>query len=321
MPAPPLRWGAGNDRGHLLAQVRFDREAGAASPAAVGLQLPLPRLAGAIAAETWWAGRPVQAGQRHGIAYAASDEVCFGHLLVRDDHDLEAAAADAYRRLHRIQADLGFANLLRVWHYLRDINAGAGDAERYKRFCAGRAAALAERGRETALPAATVVGGEAPGLQMHFLLTRTPPAPLENPRQVSAYHYPRRYGPARPAFARAARIDWPGGPRQLFVSGTASILGHESVHTGDAAAQLAESLANVEALLAQAGPTFAARGLAGLDLLKIYLRRAADCAAVERGVRARLAGVPWVMLRADLCRQDLLVEVEAQLSLPAAGQG
>lgn len=279
--------------------------------------VPLPVLAGNLTSETWLAAPPIARGRAQGIDYAASADVCFGHLTLSESgQDLAEVAESAYRRLLRLQQALDFPYLLRIWHCLEDINAGEGDAERYKRFCLGRARALDSHppaaGR---LPAATVAGGDRPGLHMYFLLTRLPPTAIENPRQVSAYRYPRQYGPRRPAFARAARIDWPSGLRHLFVSGTASIVGHETRHPGDAAAQLDESLANVETLLERAGPEFAAAGLAGLDLLKIYLRDPVYLPTVQRMVTARIGTAPWLCLRADLCRRDLLVEVEAQSSL------
>jgi hypothetical protein len=58
---------------------------------------------------------------------------------------------------------------------------------------------------------------------------------------VSAYDYPRQYGPAAPSFSRAALTPDP----LLLISGTASIVGHASVHLGDVTAQLEETLANL----------------------------------------------------------------------------
>jgi chorismate lyase/3-hydroxybenzoate synthase len=100
----------------------------------------------------------------------------------------------------------------------------------------------------------------------------------------------------------------------LFVSGTASIVGHASAHPGDAVAQLDETLANLEALLDRAraaGHEGAARLRSG-SLLKVYVRAGVDAAAVERRLRECLGSdLGLLILEADICRSDLLVEIEA----------
>ena len=71
---------------------------------------------------------------------------------------------------------------------------------------------------------------------------------IENPRQLSASLYPPRYGLRSPMFARAALVP-NGRGAQLLVSGTASIVGHESLHIGDPERQLEETARNFEALV------------------------------------------------------------------------
>jgi hypothetical protein len=45
---------------------------------------------------------------------------------------------------------------------------------------------------------------------------------------------------------------------------------------------------------------------------KVYVRRPADLAAIERALSATVrASTPIVYLQADVCREDLLVEIEA----------
>ena len=100
----------------------------------------------------------------------------------------------------------------------------------------------------------------------------------------------------------------------LFISGTASILGHETVHAGDAAAQTRESLRNIEAVLDAANHGSNPRtALALTDLCyKIYVRRVADQSLIERELRSVLGDKARVLyLHADLCRRELLVEIEA----------
>jgi chorismate lyase/3-hydroxybenzoate synthase len=100
----------------------------------------------------------------------------------------------------------------------------------------------------------------------------------------------------------------------MLVSGTSSIVGYESMHNGDLDAQLRETLANLNVLLElahAAGRGPAARLGAG-SLVKVYLRDARHAAHVAQELSQRLgADVPTMILAADICRSELLVEVEA----------
>jgi enamine deaminase RidA (YjgF/YER057c/UK114 family) len=215
-----------------------------------------------------------------------------------------------------------YPHLLRVWNYLPAINRDEHGSERYRQFNCARQLALRAcgRGQHGTVPAASALGSPlASPLVVYFLAGRTAPTFVENPRQVSAYHYPREYGRHRPAFSRATLLRQRTG-LALFISGTASIVGHRSLHLGDTAAQTRETLANIEALLAQANR--AARG-ARFELsalaCKVYVRRPADLPLVQAELDAALGGDARVIyLQADICRQDLLVEIEATAMYPCA---
>ncbi|WP_018879159.1 hypothetical protein [Thioalkalivibrio sp. ALE9] len=232
--------------------------------------------------------------------------------------DPEPLTERAYREILSGCRALGFDHLVRVWNYLPAINDPVDGQERYRGFCSGRAQvfeALPEY--ERVLPAATAIGTHSDGLLIYFIATREPAARIENPRQVSAYRYPRQYGPRSPSFARASL--WQPGPQaaELFISGTASIVGHESRHVGDLEAQIDESLRNIGALLEQASTHHPVRAETpqALSLLKVYLRHAEDAPAVENHLRARLGHhIPWLLLHGDICREELLVEIEGQYS-------
>jgi enamine deaminase RidA (YjgF/YER057c/UK114 family) len=135
---------------------------------------------------------------------------------------------------------------------------------------------------------------------------------VENPRQVPAYRYSRTYGPRAPTFSRAALADAGGGQLALLVSGTASIVGEHTVHHGDVVAQAHETLRNLQAVIESAHHGCSARyTLADLEPT-VYVRHAAD-AVVVRQVLAQTEP-SWreaPCVQADICRADLLVEIEA----------
>ena len=125
---------------------------------------------------------------------------------------------------------------------------------------------------------------------------------------MSAWRYPRQYGPHPLAFARALRA--PTARPQLHVSGTVAVVGHASPPRRGPAAQLDETFVNLDSLFASAGTP--AGSFCGDDLVKVYLRRPADAAAVAAALARRLpASVrPLLLLHGEICRRELLVEID-----------
>lgn len=262
--------------------------------------------------EVWRAAGPVSAATAGGLAHAHDGRVLFAAMEVDErGGDLEDAAAQAYAALRERTALLGYPHVLRVWNYLDDITVGEGDAERYKRFCVGRARGLGDALGAMRMPAATAIGRVTPTgrLQVYWLAAREPGRPLENPRQVSAYHYPRQYGPQPPSFARAM-LPATGAP--LLLSGTAAIRGHESLHAACVDAQLDETLANIGSLLdvARAHGAPLPAGLGAGSHLKAYVREADELARVDAALADRLPQVPRLLLHARVCRRELRLEID-----------
>lgn len=227
------------------------------------------------------------------------DEAAYGGL--------GAATAEAYRRLLNFTAAGEHPHVLRLWNYFAAINDGEGDNERYKIFCGGRALGIGTR-LAAPYPAASAIGRSdgVHTLQVYWLAARVRGIAVENPRQVSAWRYPRQYGPTPPSFARAVHID--SMPAQLHLSGTAAVVGHASQHGGDLGAQLSETFTNLESLFAHAsvGPDFGAS-----DLVKVYVRHAMDAARVAAELERRLPrDTPRLLLLGDICRNELLVEID-----------
>ncbi|HVI56588.1 MAG TPA: pteridine-dependent deoxygenase [Luteibacter sp.] len=222
------------------------------------------------------------------------------------DHGGTEAAADyAYGLLSRFVASGDERHVQRIWNYLGGINDGNGDDERYKHFCTGRIRGMGDVFAQ-GYPAATAIGHHAdPGLlQVYLLATDRPGTPVENPRQVSAWRYPRQYGRTPPSFARATLLP---ADDVLAISGTAAVVGHASAHAGDIAAQLGETLRNLDTLLATGGLP------AGFDHrapLKAYVRHPSDEAIVRAFAARHLPDAPLLLVHGDICRAELLVEID-----------
>ena len=235
-----------------------------------------------------------------------------------EKQSLAELAHRAYRDLFKTLEQAGTPHLQRIWNYLPQINADGGGLERYRQFNLGRQEAFLEADRAAfeGAPAACALGIHQGMLSIRFLAGRMAPLPVENPRQVSAYRYPETYGPRSPTFSRAALADIGDGNIALFISGTASIVGHETRHHGDVLEQARETLRNLAAVTAAANERVTANfSVAELDCV-VYVRNPADTEAV-RGVIESVLGAQTPMARhavyleADICRSDLLVEIEA----------
>lgn len=136
--------------------------------------------------------------------------------------------------------------------------------------------------------------------------------PLENPRQVSAFDYAASYTPQSPKFSRAMALADFG---MILVSGTASITDSESRHLNNPAAQTQLTLDNIAALIAK--ENLARHGLSGysvtlsdFSVARIYIKRQEDYVVIKKICDARLPQVPKIFTFADVCRDELLVEIE-----------
>ena len=271
------------------------------------LALPLEPFDAPAPLECWEVDGAVERGRDGDVAWSRGGGWLFASIQLdeRAHGGPEATAETAYRQLAAFLGGQDERHVVRIWNYLAAINEGDGDAERYKQFCSGRARGMAEAFGQ-GFPAATAIGhlSAEPVLHVYLLACADAGTRVENPRQVSAWRYPRQYGPTPPSFARAMLL--PAGDA-LAISGTAAVIGHASAHDGDLGAQLDETLANLEALLASGGMP------AGFDTqspLKAYVRHAADARAVRDFLRQRLPGVPALLLHGDICRRELLVEID-----------
>ncbi|MBS0581202.1 MAG: hypothetical protein JSR36_18250 [Proteobacteria bacterium] len=305
---------------------------GSPAPVAGGLPLAavhMPLLTGSQNLyEVWSTGRPCTSGQCGRVHFRHTGQILFGSIVITEsefdgsDSPLQRVTAQLYREICATLEAEKYPHLLRVWNYLPHINRDSHGTERYQQFNTARQHALQSFGRAVigSVPAASALGSVGDGpVVVYFLAGRTAPIFVENPRQVSAYHYPPEYGTHSPAFSRAALLCEPENIA-LFISGTASIVGHRSLHVGDVTGQTRETLRNIEALVAEANRLQRAAHFS-MDTLayKVYVRQPQDLGAIRNELASSAcARAQMIYLQADVCRQELLVEIEATGIAPAA---
>ncbi|MHC4133427.1 MAG: chorismate transformation enzyme, FkbO/Hyg5 family [Planctomycetota bacterium] len=240
--------------------------------------------------------------------------------------DTAARARDAFTKMEAILRDAGltFDHVVRQWNYIEgllDIQAaGCGRHQGYQAFNDVRTLAYETSEFPAGYPAATGIGQAAGGVVLEFLACDAPEdvsvVPFSNPRQVDAHRYsagqlvgesledlPRK---STPKFERAKLVAR-GEEKVTFVSGTAAIVGERSVAPGDVAAQTRTTIDNIAALI----------GDRRLSRLRAYVKRAEDVAKVRTICEATFGPIPALYVRADICRDDLLVELEGALVIHA----
>jgi chorismate lyase / 3-hydroxybenzoate synthase len=312
---------------HLLGNVSFgrSREPAASRSALQHVDAEWLDPASAFVEEQWLSRQHFEEVNEAGLRARHTEHVMFGCIEVEEEpgeagaaFPLERAAQVAYRRLFQTLNSRRFPFLWRTWNYMARINQQTHGIERYRQFNSGRQQGFALDARAVTghVPAACAIGVRAGPLSVAFLAGRHPAIAIENPRQVSACRYPAQYGRQPPTFARASLARLPG-QEWLLLSGTASIVGHETRHAGDVGRQVAETLVNIEAVIAEAN----LQGGGDRDFhlhdfqFRVYVRHASDVEAIRTALAPHLAPRQSVLfLHADICRSDLDVEIEGSAS-------
>ncbi|HLP76407.1 MAG TPA: RidA family protein, partial [Candidatus Paceibacterota bacterium] len=194
------------------------------------------------------------------------------------------------------------ADIVRTWFYNESILAWYSD---FNRIRTGVYSRIAFQTGST--PASTGVAGRNP--QGSALTTAVwAVQPLDVFARVEEVTSPLQcpapaYGSS---FSRATEI-LSGAGRRLFISGTASIAPEgETLWKGDARRQIEQTMKVVEAILTS-------RGYALTDLSRViaYFKQAADAPLFAEWCAARGVSLPYLAVECDICRHDLLFELEA----------
>jgi chorismate lyase/3-hydroxybenzoate synthase len=270
--------------------------------------------------EVWLTDRRVRSGSLGPLVYAEDGEYLFCSVRVDEQCVYRGSVRAAYKAAFELICRLGYPHIFRMWNFVGHITGNNAEGmETYQDFCIGRAGAFEEWSSQIrAMPAATGIGALGGGVDFYFLSCRSGNAqPLENPRQTPAYRYPEEYGPRSPSFARATYLRQLARQAEsvLYVSGTASIIGNETVHLGDIEGQLDATITNIEELIGR--NNLERHGiddeyqLKDLDFIKVYVRDAEHLPLVRTKCNNTFPGhVNIVYLNVDICRRDLLVEIE-----------
>ncbi len=203
---------------------------------------------------------------------------------------------------------LSFKDVPRTWIYLARILDWYGEFNRV-RTDHFEEVGLHRGDRETVFPASTGIQGQSHKEEcvMDILALENleeGAVELTPIRQTSRQNQAFAYGSA---FSRAMSVKREG-VNTVYISGTASISAKgETLYQGDAEAQSVETLLNIGALLEDQGGS-----LESICQATLFCRNREAFEAFERVTRIlKVPHFPKVELIEDVCRHDLLIEIEA----------
>jgi chorismate lyase/3-hydroxybenzoate synthase len=290
---------------NTLAVISFSKTC---EPSELGVIYPgIEEVSTQQVSEVWSVSEKVTRG-KSGKSYwsKTSELICITYWLNEEDcRQLEQSTYEAYLSLLSVLKDHGIFYPFRFWNYVPDINKGKGDEEIYKRFCNGRLKAFeALEIKPECFPAASALGHMSKGAVFYVFASASKPQHFKNNKQVNAYDYPRQYGISSPSFARATGLTLAASP-YLFISGTASIVGHKTIEAENLERQLEVTASNIEYLLTNANPDNRT-----LSTFKVYVRHLHHIEQTKKWLDKHYPQVATVITIADICRSDLLVEIE-----------
>ncbi len=253
----------------------------------------------------------------NGNSYVLVENEC-ARLLFSGGHQSDLSAG-IYTQSREVFAEIkslldveGFAidSIVRQWNYIERITALENNGQHYQMFNNARSEFYSSARWKNGYPAATGIGSACGGVlvdfdAVQFLQSVCYCTPIDNKLQVAAHAYSEQVLLAAdnrrttPKFERAKSMTF-GNRRMVYISGTAAIRGEESLEGVGVERQLEITLENIAQLT----------GEAKIHMLRVYLKNVEDYAAVKRCLSAYEAQIPISYLRTDVCRDELLIEIE-----------
>jgi len=236
---------------------------------------------------------------------------------------------------------MALGDIVRQWNFIEDIlrlrPTPSGCRQNYQEFNDVRQRFYRESSFPAGFPAATGIGMSHGGVVLEFLAVSPSDGrrqvPLSNPLQKDAHRYsqevlvgePDQLGRpmASPLFERAKFLALDGSG-VILISGTAAVRQEATAPAKDVETQTRITIENIMRLISKENlmnhGIDMRRELRPLSYLRAYVKRRRDLPAVKRICRRSFGPVPAQYVAADICRDDLLVELEGVVSLSGKSQ-
>ena len=214
-------------------------------------------------------------------------------------------------------------NIVRQWNYIEHITDITPNGQNYQLFNDSRSRFYNSCEWTNGYPAATGIGTQFGGVVVVFDVMRNSnefSLAIDNPLQISAHAYSQQVlispdeaqHKTTPKFERARHVVSADGGQMLYISGTAAIRGEESCEA-DIEKQTALTMENIAKLAEKETlELYGVKNAAELEykMLRIYLKHQSDLEVVKRWFENNYPTTPKTYLLADICREELLIEIE-----------
>lgn len=222
------------------------------------------------------------------------------------------------------ETDFEIPDITRQWNYIEGIVSNKENHQNYQVFNDARSQFYQDHFEKTGYPAATGIGMKAGGVLIDYIAIKgdnVTNIPIDNPVQIPAHKYhqnclmglPTGAVKTTPKFERGRYVSL-NGEEIVFISGTAAITGEKTANPGDVEQQTRLTIDNIDKLVSKENLS---KNTIPLDLkfnyLRIYIKERKDFKKVREICEKRYGNVPMVWLQANICRDDLTVEIEATL--------
>lgn len=217
-------------------------------------------------------------------------------------------------------------DIIRQWNYIGNITGHNKQNEQiYQIYNNARAEFYKEVQWPNGYPAATGIGTDFNGIIVSCIafknnvVNKKTIYSLDNPLQVAAHIYSKEVllGSTpnsikeTPKFERAKLIDIADNVL-CFISGTAAIRGEYSVHLQSPQMQTELALDNIEYLISNKNLQNNSCPEFSLEIcnLRVYIKNKDHYQIIRSTIEKRMPKTPAIYLFTDICRSELLVEIE-----------
>jgi len=252
------------------------------------------------------------------------------------ENSLSGKSHYAFARLLEafLQLGIDFNQVFRQWNYVEQIfsiqQIDRCRRQNYQLFNEARAEYYSKYRTVPGFPAATGIGTAFDGVTIECMAVvcdeETVSVAIANPQQLNSYKYgqevlkgePQKNSKQNqpPQFERA-RLMTNGSSSRLFVSGTASIIGQETIGLGDVEKQTRVTIENIAVLVSESNLRAHYPALRNVPdkyaYVRVYVKNQEDIALVKAICLDHFGNVPTTFVQADICRDNLLVEIEAEM--------
>lgn len=273
-----------------------------------------------------WKGSYIRHEIGEAIVFAhGTSRVLIGCINSDQNTGFREKAENAFVSLNYLLSSQGFAisNIIRQWNYIENILGNSGGKQNYQEFNNVRSQFYANHFDKGGYPAATGIGMSDGGVIIEFITLDSDIAinrPINNPEQVAAFCYSgdvlvgkENSSKTTPKFERARFLGLLKH-NAIFISGTAAIKGEKTVGINDPAEQTEVTIHNIQQLYSKAViESLSVSSKSRYGHARVYIKNREDFDVINRIFRNHFAKLPVVYLLADICRDDLLVEIEGEV--------